>query len=108
MGARLCGIVAAFAVAAGPAAPRVELLRAIGGLPAHIAGSFRQPTGFQQTDSGRYFVFDRRAHAVYTIDGDAAKKIVDIGAEAGRVLDPTAFDVDPSDGSFAVADAPLR
>ena len=33
---------------------------------AHVAGSFRDPLGFQQTDSGQYFVFDRRAHAVYT------------------------------------------
>ena len=105
---RLWPLVAAFAVTVAPAAPRVEVLRSTGGLPAHIAGSFQQPTGFQQTDSGRYFVFDRRAHAVYTIADDAAKKVVDIGAEPGRVLDPTAFDVDPSDGSFAVADAPLR
>jgi hypothetical protein len=88
--------------------PRVEILRSTGGLPAHIAGAFRDPLGFQQTDAGRYFVFDRRAHAVYRIDGDAAKKIVDIGSEPGRVLDPTAFDLDPSDGSFVVADAPLR
>lgn len=89
-------------------APRVETLRSTGGLPAHIAGMFRDPTGFQQTDQGQYVVFDRRAHAVYAIEGDAAKKIVDIGAEPGRVLDPTAFDLDPSDGSFVVADAPLR
>ena len=77
----------------------MEVLRSTGGLPAHIAGTFREPTAFQQTDAGQYFVFDRRAHAVYTIAGDEAKKIVDIGAEAGRVLDPTAFDLDPSDGS---------
>lgn len=89
-------------------APRVEVLRSTGGLPAHIAGSFRDPFGFQQTDSGQYFVFDRRAHAVFTIAGDAAKKVVDIGAEPGRVIDPTAFDIDPADGSFVVTDAPLR
>ena len=89
-------------------ASRVEILQSTGGLPAHIAGSFRDPFGFQQTDSGEYFVFDRRAHAVFTIAGDAPKKIVDIGAEPGRVLDPTAFDIDPADGSFVVADAPLR
>jgi len=88
--------------------PRVEVLRSTGGLPAHIAGSFRDPFGFQQTDKGQYFVFDRRAHAVFTIAGDAAKKVVDIGAEPGRVIDPTAFDIDPADGSFVVTDAPLR
>ena len=88
--------------------PHIDVLRSTGGLPAHIAGSFRDPYGFQQTDSGQYFVFDRRAHAVYTIAGDAAKKVVDIGAEAGRVIDPTAFDSDPADGSFVVTDAPLR
>jgi len=94
-------------VAAAPA-PRVEILRSTGGLSAYIAGSFQQPIGFQQTDSGQYFVFDRRAHAVYTIAGDAAKKIIEVGAEPGRVLDPSAFDVDPSDGSFVIADAPFR
>ena len=94
-------------VLAAPA-PRVEVLRSVSGLPAHIAGMFREPRGFQQSDSGQYFVFDRRAHAVFTIAGDAAKTIVEIGAEPGRVLDPTAFDIDPSDGSFVVADAPFR
>jgi len=84
------------------------VLRSIGGLPAHIAGSFQRPLAFQQSDAGQYFVFDRRAHAVYTIAGDAAKKIVEVGAEAGRVLDPSAFDIDPTDGTFVIADAPLR
>jgi hypothetical protein len=101
--------VAALALTAAAAAPPpVEVLRSTGGLPAHIAGSFRDPFGFQQTDSGQYFVFDRRAHAVFTVAGDAPKKIVDIGAEPGRVIDPTAFDIDPADGSFVVTDAPLR
>ena len=95
-------------VSAAPAPARIEVLRSTGGLPAHIAGSFRAPVGFQQTDRGQYVVFDRRAHAVFTIAGDAAKTIVEIGSEPGRVLDPTAFDLDPADGSFVVADAPLR
>src|SRR5829696_10159715 len=88
--------------------PRIHTLQSTGGLPAHVAGVFREPVAFQQTDAGQYFIFDRRAHAVYTIAGDAPKKILDIGSEPGRVLDPTAFDLDPSDGSFVVADAPLR
>jgi hypothetical protein len=91
-----------------PAPPAIEVLRSSGGLPAHIAGRFQTPLGFQQTDAGQYFVFDRRAHAVYTIVDDAAKKIIEVGAEKGRILDPTAFDLDPSDGTFVIADAPLR
>jgi|SRR5215471_6377583 len=94
--------------AAQPPQPRVLVLRSTGGLPAHIAGSFQKPLGFQQSDAGQYFVFDRRAHAVYTVAGDAPKKLIEVGAEAGRVLDPSAFDIAPSDGSFVIADAPLR
>jgi len=86
----------------------VFVLRSTGGLPAHIAGSFQKPLAFQQSDAGQYFVFDRRAHAVYTVAGDAPKKLIEVGAETGRVLDPSAFDMAPSDGSFVVADAPLR
>jgi len=90
-----------------PPRPRVELLRSTGGLPAHIAGAFQRPIGFQQADDGRYYVFDRRAHAVYTVVGDAVTKIIEVGAEEGRVLDPSAFDIDASDGSFVIADAPF-
>ena len=91
-----------------PTRARVQVLQSTSGIPAHIVGSFRQPMGFQQSDAGRYFIFDRRGHAVFTIEGDAAKKIVEIGAETGRVLDPTAFTIDPTDGTFVVADAPFR
>lgn len=105
---RVWGLAAlAWAAATVPPA-RIEVLQSTGGLPAHIAGSFRDPLAFQQTDAGQYFVFDRRAHAVYTIVAGAASKVVDIGFEPGRVLDPTAFDLDPSDGNFVVADAPRR
>ena len=105
-GLLLC-VVAASLSSSPPLLP-VEVLRSTGGLPAHIAGSFQRPIGFQQTDGGRYFVFDRRAHAVYTIEGDAAKKIIEVGAEAGRVLDPSAFDIDPADGTFVIGDAPFE
>lgn len=98
-----------FLVLSLQAAPaRVLELRSNGGLPAHIVGSFQRPLGFQQSDAGQYFVFDRRAHAVYTVAGDAAKKVIEVGAEAGRVLDPSAFDISAADGSFVIADAPLR
>jgi hypothetical protein len=99
---------AAVLIAAQSAPSRALVLRSTGGLPAHIAGSFQRPIGFQQSDAGQYFVFDRRAHAVYTIAGDAARKIIEVGAEAGRVLDPSAFDIAAADGSFVIADAPLR
>jgi hypothetical protein len=102
-------VALAVLLSVGPlhARERVELLRSIGGLPAHIAGAFQTPLGFQETDDGRYFVFDRRAHAVYTIAGDGPpRKIIEVGQEKGRVLDPSAFDIDPADGSFVIADAP--
>ena len=86
----------------------VDVLRSTGGLPAHIAGSFQRPIGFQQADNGQYFVFDRRAHAVYAVNGDVVRKIIEVGAEAGRVLDPSAFDIDPTDGTFVIGDAPFE
>jgi hypothetical protein len=95
-------------VASPSARVPVDTLRATGGLPAHIEGAFESPRSFQQSDDGRYVVFDRRGHAVYSITDDAARKIVEVGAEPGRILDPSAFDMDPRDGTFVVADAPAQ
>ncbi len=94
---------------AHPQARAVEVLTSVGGLPVHIAGIFEEPLHFQQSPSGRYFVFDRRAHAIYVVDRQRgeARKIVEVGPEQGRLLGPTAFDTGP-DGIFAVADAPNR
>jgi hypothetical protein len=105
---RIAGALALATVwmASTSASLRVETLRAVGALPAHIAGQFEAPRNFEQTDAGEYLVFDRRAHAVYAVEGDSARKIVEVGAEPGRILDPSAFDMDPSDGTFVVADAP--
>jgi hypothetical protein len=86
----------------------VEILRSIGGLPPHIAGLFEQPLAFQQPPGGPYYVFDRRAHTVYTVAADrgSARKLVEIGQEAGRIIQPSGFDVAPDGSSFVVADAP--
>jgi len=84
-----------------------EVLQSSGAIPAHVAGRFRTAIGFQQSDSGQYFVFDRRAHTVFGVDAGQASswEIVQIGAEAGRIIDPTAFALAPN-GTFVVADAP--
>jgi len=84
-----------------------EVVQARRAVPAHIAGRFREPFGFQQSKSGQYFVFDRRGHTVYGLDEELSSvwEIIQIGAESGRIIDPTAFAVEP-EGTFVVADAP--
>ena len=97
-----------FVVIAAPAtALRVELLRSVGSLPPHIVGLFEEAMDFEQAPTGVYYVFDRRGHSVYTIDParTGARKAVDIGPEAGRIIEPAGFDV-AADGSFVVADVP--
>jgi hypothetical protein len=86
---------------------RADVLRSVGAVPAHITGRFRDAAGFQQSSSGQYFVFDRRAHVVFGLDSQqsSAWEIVHIGGEEGRIIDPTAFAVEPN-GTFVVADAP--
>jgi hypothetical protein len=84
-----------------------DVVRSVDAIPAHIAGSFRDPAGFERSASGQYFVFDRRNQVVYGIDerGASSWEIVHIGNEAGRIINPVAFAVEPQ-GTFAVADAP--
>ena len=86
---------------------RIETLKAINSLAPHVVGLFREPIGFKQTANGEYYVFDRRGHTVYAVDvkGTSATKLVQIGAEEGRLIEPSAFDV-AFNGTFAVADAP--
>jgi len=100
-------VMCALFVVAGAGAAGPEVLTAVGGLPFDICGGFKEPTAFEQLKSGQYLVFDRRAHAVFGVDAKetTAWKLVDIGQEQGRLLDPTAFDAEPG-GSFVVADAP--
>ncbi|HEY5619539.1 MAG TPA: hypothetical protein VIK60_16485 [Vicinamibacterales bacterium] len=97
----------AFLVARTDARLAVEVLRSDGGLPPHIVGTFEEPLSFQQTPGGPYYVFDRRGHTVYAVDSDKKTtiKLVEIGPELGRILQPRGFDTSPT-GSFVVADAP--
>jgi hypothetical protein len=84
-----------------------DVLRSVDAIPAHVAGRFRDPFGFERSASGQYFVFDRRSQIVFGVDarGESAWEIVHIGNEPGRILNPFAFAVAP-DGTFAVGDAP--
>lgn len=103
-----CLLPSAFDRVAAQASPgRVEILKAVNSLAPHVVGLFRDPIGFKQTASGEYYVFDRRGHTVYAVDeaGAKATRLVQIGAEDGRLIEPSAFDV-AFNGSFAVADAP--
>ena len=104
----VAAVVLVLVLSSGTAAQhRVDVLLARGGLPAHIAASFAEPVAFQRTGNGDSYVFDRRDHAIYRVDARTkeARRIVQIGQEEGRVIQPGAFDMAP-DGTFAVADAP--
>ncbi len=106
---RPSSVAVALAVVATSALTALEpqILPSAGAVPAHLAGRFREPAGFEQAASGQYFVFDRRAHAVYGLDEKLTSswEIVQIGSEPGRIIDPTAFAVAPQ-GTFVVADTP--
>jgi hypothetical protein len=104
--AALCAVVIV-ALGARIAAIAPEVLVSVDAVPAHLAGRFRESRGFSQAAAGHFLVFDRRAHTVFGIDKEmsAAYPIVEIGAEPGRILGPTAFSA-AADGSFVVADAP--
>jgi hypothetical protein len=84
-----------------------DVLSSVNAVPAHIAGAFKTPLAYQMQADGSAYVFDRRDHTVYRIDAARTKAaaVVQIGAEAGRLLQPSAFD-SAADGSFVVADAP--
>jgi hypothetical protein len=107
MGVRLATVLATVLLSVPLTAVRPDVVRSVGAIPPHLAGRFREAAGFQQAASGQYFVFDRRSHVVFGIDEQqtSAWEIVHIGPETGRIIDPTAFSVEPG-GTFVVADAP--
>lgn len=106
----LAAVVAALMVPVPvPAQQHVEVLQAVGALPAHVAAAFAEPIAFERAVSGDAYVFDRRDQTVYRLPptGEPADPIVRIGPEPGRILLPGAFDL-TANGTFVVADAPNR
>jgi hypothetical protein len=104
----VAGLGLIWLLATAPAsALKVEILRSVGGLPPHVTAVFEEPIGFEQGPGGTYFVFDRRGHAVYAVDAGRtrATRIIDIGGEDGRIIQPSGFDVS-RDGRVVVADIP--
>jgi hypothetical protein len=83
-------------VAASVAAIGADVISSVRAVAPELSGRIREARGFQQSAFGQLFVFEQQT---------TMWEIVQIGAEPGRILDPTAFSVAP-DGSFVVADAP--
>lgn len=100
-------LLAVSALGTRPEALTPEVLRSIGGLPPHIVGLFEEPLSYQQAPGGAYYVFDRRGHSVWMVDAakKTAARLVEVGPEAGRIIQPRGFDTSPA-GPFVVADAP--
>jgi hypothetical protein len=101
-------LLAAAALGAGlqAALPR-QTLESVAALRPHIVGTFTRPAGFARTAGGDYLVFDRGGHSVHRVDAAmrGVERLVAIGHEAGKVIQPVAFAAAP-DGSFVIADAP--
>jgi hypothetical protein len=104
---RVIGAVGLTLAAVPVVALAPEVLQSVRSLSPDVSGRFREPRSFQQSAFGQYYVFDRRGHTVYGVDEaqTGAWQIVHIGAEPGRLLQPSSLSVAP-DGTFAVADAP--
>jgi hypothetical protein len=93
---------------ASTSAPRaVEILKATGGLPAHMVNQLVDAIGFAELSTGEFIVLDRRAHTLYAVDAKKTKvrTVLQVGFETGKVLSPGVLSLAAND-IFAVADAP--
>jgi len=99
----------ALLVATLRAAPVVDVLTPVGGLPPSIVGQMRGPAAFVQTSDGKYIVFDLRGHQIFGVDAakKALKKLVAIGPSDGQILQPTGFAYS-ANKTFTVIDQPAK
>jgi hypothetical protein len=89
------------------AQPPLDVLTPVGGLPTSITAAFENPRAYVETSTGETLVLDAGSHSVFLIDArrTAARKILQPGAEWGRILRPSAFSLGAHD-IFAIADSP--
>jgi len=86
----------------------VEILRPVGGLSARVCDALHEPIAFVQASDGRYFLLDRRAHTIYSVDrtGTRLTKVMEAGLQKGEVLQPAVLSM-AGDDAYAVTDAPF-
>jgi hypothetical protein len=107
------GWLAAALATAGLARPAVtppspvDVLSPIASLPTRLVATFQTPQAFAETTTGEQLVLDAGAHALYAVDPTRtrSRRIVQVGAEPGRILQPHAFALGPND-IVAIADSP--
>jgi len=110
---QVLGIVTALAAAGltpaadGSTDQRVDVLRPVSAVPAHVVARFDVRALFAQTSDGTIVVLDRRNHGLFTSDpvGRAVRRIVETGWEAGHLLDAEALAVGGHD-IIGVLDTP--
>ncbi len=98
----------ALLVVAPTAAIQVEVLRSIGGLPPHLVGTFESPGQLPAGGERRLLRLRQatvRPSSPWTPARTRVQKIIEIGGEEGRIIQPTGFDVS-RDGRIVVADVP--
>jgi hypothetical protein len=102
-----CALIVGAFSAAMPARPLVDELNPVGALPAQLVNKLDEVIGIVSPSNDRYILLDRSEHGVFslTMSSRNLRRLVDIGFEPGRVLEPSALAVGSAD-VFAVLDAP--
>ncbi len=105
---QVLALAATVAALRGSTQAPIEILRPVGGLSARVCDSLHEPIAFVQASDGRYFLLDRRAHTIYSVDrtGTRLTKVMEAGMQKGEVLQPAVLSM-AGDDAYAVTDAPF-